>query len=448
MGLIGDKMIKNLTPRLAEMGKIKIGGKGQKRKTNSGGEFWLPVKHDHFTITKVARDNDGNFIKDTETMELIGNATNQPPNKLTRLPIRFLYDSPDLIFPTSYACYHGMKCWCRGDGVAALREGQSVQCPCERQAIDYQSKDKCKANGVLSVVLDGVNVVGGVWRFRTTSYNSVSNILASLAFIHHITGGKIANIPLEMVLEPKTASIPGSGKPTTVYVVRLEYKGTVDRLMQIGIKEAERRAIGHIKMQDIEKQAKRIPYIVDPVDDEAEIAKEFYPDTVAGDSVSDMNEALNTDPDETVNTETGEITQEEENPAPEDPVIESGDDKEEAYDVSSLLSQISKIQNDQEIKGWRAAYKEHVNALPKEKAAIVWAAVNDRLAELKKPAEDEEKEQEPQALTKPCPQKNGNPVDEDECHQCGLRVGCPSWEERDAELEKVLTCNIEEEASS
>ena len=48
--------IKNLTPRLAEWGKIKIGAKGKMKTSNQGKQFAQPQKLDHFIITTMERD--------------------------------------------------------------------------------------------------------------------------------------------------------------------------------------------------------------------------------------------------------------------------------------------------------------------------------------------------------------------------------------------------------
>ena len=172
-------MIKNLVPRLAERGKIKIGEKGEVRKSRDGKEFMLPKKLDHFIITTLHRDAAGRLMLDKE---LMARFTPKDNGKITELPIRLLYDDIELNFQTRYACYSGNKCWCSGDAETAqrLQNGKYIEvpCPCERREPTYQGKDICKANGTLSVLLQGVNRIGGVWKFRTTSYNTVQNILS------------------------------------------------------------------------------------------------------------------------------------------------------------------------------------------------------------------------------------------------------------------------------
>lgn len=48
-------MLRNLAPRLAERGKIKIGIKGAKVTSRSGNEFQPPQKLDHFVVTTLER---------------------------------------------------------------------------------------------------------------------------------------------------------------------------------------------------------------------------------------------------------------------------------------------------------------------------------------------------------------------------------------------------------
>jgi len=283
-------MIKNIIPTLAEVGKIKIGRKGPARKGKEGREYRLPQKDDHFTITGLARDANDDFVVDSALMASVGSATGQQPGRLTALPVRLLYDDIDLNFPTSYACYKTKAaCWCRGDGEEASRidertgEVKTVKCPCERQAPTYKGADKCKITGCLAVVLDGVPVVGGVWKFRTTSWNSVVNILSSLQFIRSLTGGVLSGVPLFMVVAPKTVSIPDGSGQTTVFVVRLEYRGTAESLSEIGYSEAKRRAVAQIKMADIEAEARAQRQIAgaDEITEASDIVEEFFPEVAS-----------------------------------------------------------------------------------------------------------------------------------------------------------------------
>ena len=280
-------LIKGLVPGLPERGKIKIGGKGAKITSRQGNEFQPPLKFDHFVITTMERGPDGNFKRDEAIHAKLG-------DKPTRIPVRLLYDDIGLNFQSRYAAFIGRTLWCSGDGEVADRlkgkgpEREAVACPCHRKEPDYKGQDRCKINGVLSVLIDHAGSVGGVWKFRTTSYNSTVGIMSSLAFIQRITGGPLAGVPLTLAVTPKQATDP-DGKQQTVYVVGLEFAGTLDALQAEGYKIALNQAQHHLRIEHIETEARALltgptaPGQVFRDDDDAaeDIAPEFYPDAAA-----------------------------------------------------------------------------------------------------------------------------------------------------------------------
>ena len=274
--------IKNLCPGLMEIGKIKIGRKGQMKKSSGGNNFQMPQKLDHFLITTMERGGDNNFLLDENVHGMLGESPKE-------IPVRLLYDDPELNFPTRYVCYNGKTMCCSGDGETASRLTQGgdykeVQCPCERQEPTYAGANKCKINGVLSVMIDGAGCVGGVWKFRTTSYNSVVGILSSLALIRRITGGRLAGIPLTMTVTPKSVADPVKGSQQTIYVVGLQYRGTVESLQNTGYQIAMNEAKHGVNMEMIEQEARRMLTYDGPAlgaDDSADdIVEEFYPEEV------------------------------------------------------------------------------------------------------------------------------------------------------------------------
>lgn len=298
-------MIKNLCPGLMELGKIKIGNKGKARKSQSGTEWQPPQKLDYFLITTMQRGEDGNFLLD-ERLHKQFNPTGDRP--IRSIPVRLIYDDISLNFATRYICYYGKTVFCSGDGEFASRmqrDGtvKQIACTCPRQDPKYTGDDgpagpealggkngkgKCKINGILSVIIDGAPCVGGVWKFRTTSYNSVVGILSSLALIQRITGGRLAGIPLTMTVTPKTVQDPVQGSQQTIYVVGLQYAGTIDSLRDTGYQIAMVEAKHGISMSRIEEDA-RLMLSHAPAaglgDDIAEdVIEEFYPEEA-------MNEA-------------------------------------------------------------------------------------------------------------------------------------------------------------
>jgi len=277
--------VKGLTPQLAERGKIKIGEKGEMKTSQGGKQFSQPRKLDHFLVTTLQRDAAGRLMPDVALMARL----KPEGGKLTEIPVRLLYDDIDLNFQTRYACYRGNRCWCSGDGEAAQRlmgengKYQEVPCPCERQDPFYNAQDRCKILGTLQMLIEGTDRIGGVWKFRTTSWNTVNAILSSLALIKTITGGPLAGIPLHLVLSPKTVTVPTTGQNMVVFVVSLEYRGPESQLAELGYDIARKRVEHRVKMEQVEAEARRLllPPQAEPLHEQEETAQEFYPEGVA-----------------------------------------------------------------------------------------------------------------------------------------------------------------------
>ena len=346
----GAMMIKNLCPGLMEMGKIKIGNKGAVRKSQSGNDWQAPQKLDHFLVTTMQRGADNNFLLDEFIHKQLGDAPKS-------IPVRLIYDDISLNFATRYICYYGKTVFCSGDGESAQRlqkDGttKTIACTCGRQDPKYtgddgpagpeglggkNSKGKCKINGILSVIIDGAMAVGGVWKFRTTSYNSVVGILSSLALIQRITGGRLAGIPMNMTVSPKTVQDPIAGNQQTIYVVGLQYAGTVESLREVGYEIAMVEAKHGISMARIEHDAmlmlSHVPAAGLGDDLASDVVDEFYPeeardvpdlvDAAPGVDQPQGVEAQGTPPlasvtieGEQVDTSTGEVTETEKPAAP------------------------------------------------------------------------------------------------------------------------------------
>gem|GEM_PF-2589246 len=274
-------MIKNLNPALAERGKIKIGFKGELRKSGKGNDYQLPKKLDHFRIVTMEKGADNNYLVDREIHKLYG-----PTPK--EIAVRLLYDDIEPNMQTRYACYKGRQQWCSGNGETAIRVQDggggktSVTCPCERQNPDYKGNDKCKMNGALSVIIDGVEVVGGVWKFRTTSYNSIMGILAGMALVKKIAGGPLAGILLKLRIAPKTVVSPADNKVQTVHVVSIEYVGSHESLQELGYQKALQQEKHSQRMDNIEQEVKRITATATDIVDE-DVVDEFYPEQAMSD---------------------------------------------------------------------------------------------------------------------------------------------------------------------
>jgi hypothetical protein len=278
--------VKGLMPGLMEVGKIKIGVKGDETTSKDGNKFRLPKKIDHFRLVKNERDENDDYVLDDQIIEILKNNPATTYNKdmnIIGIPIRLLYNEIDLVFPTQYVSYVNGKLSCSGDGITAhTRDGREITCPCNRLDGAYTGKDKCKISGTLSCIIEGGNV-GGCYKFRTTSINSARYILSSLMLIKAATGGLLSFIPLRLVINPKKTIIPSTGQPTTIYVVTVEFQGGVEDLQQKALEMGKERVSLIENMRDIEIEARKIAYSgadVDTEREEKEFAEEFFPENI------------------------------------------------------------------------------------------------------------------------------------------------------------------------
>lgn len=269
-------IVKNLVPGLTERGKIKIGRKGQAIQSNQGKTFQPPQKIDHFLVTTLERDQGGNFRRDDAIHKAVGD---QPK----RLPVRLLYDDIELNFQCRYVAYDGRTLVRSCDGELCeqrQQNGRMRATSCQCAGRDPFDQGVCKIHGVLSIMLDQADIVGGVWKFRTTSYNTVQGILSSLALIKRVTGGPLAGIPLDLVVNPKSVANPRDGKQQTVYVVHLEFRGSMEQLQQRGYQIALNNEKHRMQIDRIEDQARALLAGPD-VDGDDETVDEFFPEQAA-----------------------------------------------------------------------------------------------------------------------------------------------------------------------
>lgn len=264
---------KGLSPRLAEVGKIKIGGRGDLKKSKNGKDFRLPVRYDHFVVTTTEKGADGNFIIDGTIMKELG-------AKPKEIPIRLIFDDIDMNFYTSFQYYHGKKMMCKGDGEKAVWYGSDDGIPktgvcnpdtCKFAQPDSKGATKCKISGILSCMLPFVMDIGGVYRFRTHGWNSVSNILASLQFISENTGGVLQGLPLKLKMMKKSTEEHGNVNTVTIVLDGIQ----MVKMRELAFQEFQNRKMLGINMKQLEDKAVASGFLEDK-DNPADVEEEFY----------------------------------------------------------------------------------------------------------------------------------------------------------------------------
>lgn len=284
-----------LQPRLAEVGKIKIGGKGEERKTKAGGTFRIPAKFDHFVVTATERTKEGNFKIDNELMDKLGGEPRE-------LSIRLLFDNIDMNFFTELQFYSGRKLLCHGDGETATRtynkagedvilvdgknekkatvkEGDIKIVRCNPDTCPIFKDGKCKPTGILSCALSDSMELGGVYRFRTHSWNSISSILAALEFFASNTKGVLTGLPLKMKMVKKTTEEHGDIEYVTVVLDGLELSGMRQaalsemnsrKMLGLDIDSVQEKVIDAGFFTDTETDADDADFYIEAIEEEPE----------------------------------------------------------------------------------------------------------------------------------------------------------------------------------
>jgi len=289
-------MIKNFRARLACRGRIKIGGLGEEKKKRGGnGTYRLPEKYDHFVVTTNERDSAGRLIPDKEVRDIYG----ERPKILN---IILFSNNVGDVYEDSMAYFAGKTCICRGDGETAqwnLKSGQKpdgleivdddngkLRVICDPGTCPYSGTDeaeavRCKPNAILRVLIQEAQAVGAVYEFRTTSWNTIRSLRASVEILSKVTSGHLAGIPLQLKISPKTTQTQ-KGDSRIIYVVHIEYPGSIWDLKKLA-HEMQCRSIAYDhKLVTLASGYEESPEEIE------EIVAEYYPE--AGPAAKDLEE--------------------------------------------------------------------------------------------------------------------------------------------------------------
>lgn len=297
-----------IKPRVTELGKIKIGCKGEERGAPDN-RWRLPMKIDHFLITTMNRDKGGQLIVDTALMEqLARDGYADDDGKIRRIPIQLLSDDLEDVMQAAYVYYRGKKCAMRSDGktetwfVNPKKLDDWLKVPVERpfspetpKWADAKGNPLVKLHTTLNVVIRSAgSKFGGVHRFRTTSRISAEQLYGCMTHLTHLTGGVLAGLPLEMVVRPMQVS--PDGKTTTVYVVHVQLAGPdIKQIQQQALDQMKFRLTYQREMGKSLIEYKRLLASPGHESDPREVAdvnEEFQPETVTERVEPDVSDPL------------------------------------------------------------------------------------------------------------------------------------------------------------
>lgn len=192
-------MLKGLAITPPVIGRISIG-----RVVEKNGRR-LPEKDDQFTITSQIQSRDGWITHPYDaTLRHGPNA-----NKLRMIPIRVLFNDPELNLRSEYCLFDRTdgRPLCAGNGKECRRyvDGQVQSLPCPSPDHCEYSGGLCKPYGRLNVKIGDDDDLG-TFIFRTTGYNSIRNLTARLHYYRAVSGNKLACLPLQLQLRGKSTT--------------------------------------------------------------------------------------------------------------------------------------------------------------------------------------------------------------------------------------------------
>lgn len=190
-------MLKGLAITPPVLGRISIGKVIEKNGKR------LPEKDDQFTITSQVQGKDGWLLH-----PLNDELRQSDGDKLRSIPIRLLFNEPELNFRADYTLFDRQsgRPLCVGNGETCKRvtqDGmQSLPCP-SPDACSLAKGGACKPYGRLNVVIGDEDPLGS-FVFRTTGFNSIRTLAARLHYFQAISGNRLACLPLELRLRGKS----------------------------------------------------------------------------------------------------------------------------------------------------------------------------------------------------------------------------------------------------
>lgn len=208
-------MLKGLALTPPIVGRIAIG-----RVVEKNGKR-LPEKDDEFTLTSQIQARDG-WINHPLDETLRSGST----GKLRSIPVRLLFDDPDLNLRAQYSLFDRTngRLLCAGNGQTCRRMTdmgmQSLPCP-SPELCEIGSEGQCKPYGRLHVRVGDEDELGS-FVFRTTGYNSIRTLAVRLRYFAAVSGGLLSAMPLELRLRGKSTTM---SRRAPIYYVDLTVRG-------------------------------------------------------------------------------------------------------------------------------------------------------------------------------------------------------------------------------
>ncbi|NKF94871.1 phage capsid protein [Ralstonia solanacearum] len=277
-------MLKGLAITPPIIGRISIG-----RIVEKNGKR-LPEKDDQFTLTTQVQNRDGWILHPLN--ESLRKAT---LGKLRSIPVRMLFNDPDLNLRAEYCLFDRDtgRPVCVGNGERCKRVGRDgiaiLPCP-SPDGCQFGRHGGCKPYGRLNVIV-GDDDEMGTFIFRTTSFNSIRTLAARLHYFSAASGNLLACLALELKLRGKSTT---QSYRSAIYYVDLGIRAgsTLEATLTEARELDARRKSAGFDQAGLDAAAKlgfSNGAFEDSPEEAAAVVEEFFPETT--DNHSDSSDA-------------------------------------------------------------------------------------------------------------------------------------------------------------
>lgn len=242
-------MLKGLSLTPPVIGRISIGKVAEKNGRR------LPEKDDEFTITSQVQDKDGwvNHPLDKSLRKA-------PGEKLRSIPVRLLFDDPELNLRANYSLFDRQtgRPLCVGNGDTCRRSTangvRTLPCP-SPEGCDMAQGGNCKPYGRMNVRIGGDDELGS-FVFRTTGFNSIRTLSARLQYFQAVSGGHLSTLSLELRLRGKSTT---QSHRSPIYYVDLVVPAgkTLTQVIALAKEEAQSRTTAGFDQAALDEAARK-----------------------------------------------------------------------------------------------------------------------------------------------------------------------------------------------
>lgn len=267
-------MLKGLSITPPILGRISIG-----KVVEKGGKR-LPEKDDQFTITSQVQSKDGWLVHPLDE-----GLRKEQGGKIRSIPIRLLFNDPDLNFRAEYSLFdrNTGRPLCVGNGENCRRQSEdgikSLPCP-SPDGCSLAKGGACKPYGRLNVALSDDDPLGS-FVFRTTGFNSIRTLVARLQYFQAISGNRLSCLPLELRLRGKSTR---QSHGTPIYYVDITVRTGLS--VEEALTEAKRldearqmAGFNQAALDEVARQGLGNGAFEDSEDDGGVVVEEFFPET-------------------------------------------------------------------------------------------------------------------------------------------------------------------------